>query len=72
MPIRLNIRMISTLIAFKMLQQSEIENDDDADEDLEDQQELALRDADMFCRSRKSAPRSRSIELCTGRFLSWW
>ena len=44
MPTRLKTRMIATLISREVQQHAEVERDDDADEELEDQQELALLD----------------------------
>ena len=42
MPTRLKSRMIATFDGRKVLQRAEVERDDDADEELQDQQELAL------------------------------
>ena len=44
MPTRLKSRMIATLSAGKCCSDAEVERDDDADEHLENQQELALLD----------------------------
>ncbi len=43
MPIRLKSRMIADAEERKVEHQAEVERDDEADEDLEDQDELALR-----------------------------
>ena len=44
MPIRLNSRMIATLIGAKCCSSPKVEHHDHADEDFEDEDELALRD----------------------------